>query len=113
MFNANQVINIEREYKIMSINENKDIETKEPTVLIEMSRIDKIYHNHGNGYIVTNMYNPSNFDLFIYKGDSINSFDCFEICNNPKQNKIINLSEYRVSNVNYDGMARSAFYLDK
>ena len=83
-----------------------------PSVIIEMSRIDKLYINTGNGYMVTNTYGANNFDLFVYKGDSINCFDCIEICNNPQKNKIISLSEYRVSIINYDGIARSAFYSD-
>ncbi|MFI5159415.1 MAG: hypothetical protein ACHQF4_11155 [Sphingobacteriales bacterium] len=107
LINVKHIVDIEREYKVLSINDKVDRISKKPVIIIELSRMDKLYVHNGTNYNIIRTFSMSNFDLFIY---DVHSNLCMEICDSPTENKIIRLSDYYTDVVNYQGKIRPAFY---
>lgn len=110
-FDSKHVVDILREYKVISINDNVDKHTGDINTLIELARIEKLYMNMNGSYNVIRTFSFNNPQLFIFKNPD--SKKCLEICNEPEENHTIRLSDYRLSNISFDGNGKEAYVLDE
>jgi|GEM_PF-2255772 hypothetical protein len=109
VINVKQIIDIDKEYKVMTITDNVERATNKPVTIIELSRFDKIYQFDGTNYNIISFYSAASFDVFVYYEDSEK---CAEICNNPTENVTIRISDYILKTLNYKGNLIKGFYED-
>jgi len=110
-FDTKHVVDVLRESKVISINDNIDNHSGNVNTLIVLTRIEKFYTEMNGNHNVIRTFRMNKPELFIFKNP--NSFECIEICNNPEENHTIRLSDYRSSNIFFDGKSKEAYFLDR
>ncbi len=106
-FPVAKIYQIEREYKVMEIEDNIDTNTNEPMTIAKLSKINKGYLKVSGGYRVHRTCSHSNFDIFIL---SDHSAAYNSICYQPELNKIINFENFKLGHSFANGITQPTYY---
>ena len=105
-YSQSDVLDIQREFKILDISEHIDSVTGHMKTWFDMSKINNHYSQAVNGYYCHfSDYNPTECDTFVFKGFAKH----IELVRNPEENKRIWLSDYTVNNLSVNGVLRRGY----
>lgn len=104
-FSMVHVIDIERDYTIVSLTDNQDTVTNQPVTIMNMAKLVKKVSHNQSGYTISSSANEKNIEAFIFVGIKYDDLIAYK-----GKTKRISFSKFRGEDVMINGITVKAWY---